>query len=190
MANSLGDQNEAMQNMLREQILDRSMGPALHESRDKNLYEFLDRSVAGPTDVPLQHDDIRRMQEEMMHGVTLHARGGVSYYDGQKWLRIELQKQYPEGETFLKDMSNMLSLDPIQTVIECIRELIKIKAEESEDNRTNSINQELQKLEKEKASVDGQHFEQRKRRDGQIRKKKGRVYKDPLTEYEDEITPF
>ncbi len=98
---------------------------------------------------PLTYEDLRRTQQAMMANQMVN--GGTTRrnkYDLNREFRMYLKEYFPEEEAFLYELRTELNMDPIDTLIECIRVAMSSKAVDS--NVLNDINYELMRLEKEK----------------------------------------
>ncbi len=108
--------------------------------------------IARPTAIdPLAYEDILAMQHQLQTN-TGEMRNSLSLGELNREMQVYLENNYPDDEAFLKRMSRLLGTSPIETIIKCIQSVQKANSQSVEETTLNNINDELKKLEKEKAN--------------------------------------
>ena len=98
---------------------------------------------------PMTYNDIQMMQNQLSNDTGFSSlRSSIGYEDLNNELKKLLRRNHPEIDVFLKSLANELKLDPIETIIECIKVAMSTKS--LEPDALYDINKELNQLEKEK----------------------------------------
>ena len=146
-----------------QRILDMMTNSSLHPAASNPFERRVQDARNADNTGPLNYEDIRRTQRQIK-SQTRSFQHQMSTGDGNEWVRKTLESDYPFEETFLRNIANRESLNPIEAVAACIKMAMEYSAKK--DTRTNSINQELQILEKEKKDneLDEKHSSERELR--------------------------
>ncbi len=103
------------------------------------------------TSDPLTYNDLMNMQQSLRDNMSIDARSGVSSSEAfNDQVRRFLVHHHPEEEEFLQNLSAQLRTGVIDTIVECIKVAMSVKS--LEPDALTDINQELKRLEREKAN--------------------------------------